>query len=125
MLAIVLRFLINTYINQQIPVKWNDSIQERSNIKNRVKQGGCLSPIDVTLGKRCNKCSWNLINSKCKLYNNIVKLSLNNVTTTIDDNMRYFMYEYKIQENDWYNYINIIYKKIDNFMLLRFNVEVQ
>ena len=37
-------------------------------------------PIDVTLDKRCIKYLWNPINSKCKLYNNIVKLFLNDVS---------------------------------------------
>ena len=44
-------------------------------------------PIDITLEKRCVKYLWNLINSNCKLYNNIAKLSLNNVSTTIGENM--------------------------------------
>ena len=72
-------------------------------------------PIDVTLERRCIKYLWNLINSKCKLYNNIVKLSLNNVITTISKNMRYLMYKCKIQENDLYESINIIYKKFDYY----------
>ena len=37
-----------------------------------------------------------MINSKCKLYNNIVKSSLNNVPTTISENMRYFMYKHEM-----------------------------
>ena len=53
-----------------------------------------------------------MINSTCKLYHNIVNLSLNNVSTTIGENLRYFMYKYMIQEYDWYESINIIYKTI-------------
>ena len=45
-------------------------------------------PIDITLEKRCIKYLWNLINSISKLYNNIVKLSLINISTTIAENMR-------------------------------------
>ena len=41
---IVLRLLMNMYVNQKIQVKWNNIISERSNISNGVKQGGCLSP---------------------------------------------------------------------------------
>ena len=80
-------------------------------------------PIGIPLEKRCIKYLWNLINSNCKLYNNIVKLSLNNVSNTIiGENMRYFMYPYDcmyymIQEYDWYESINIIYNKIDSYML--------
>ena len=36
-------------------------------------------PIDITLEKRCIKYLWNMINSNCNLYHNIVNLSLNNV----------------------------------------------
>ena len=68
---------------------------------------------------------WNMINSNCKLYNNVVKLSLNNVSTTIGENIRYFMYKYKVQEYDWYESINIIYKKIDSYLKSRFNAKVQ
>ena len=57
--------------------------------------------IDITLEKRCIKYLWNMINSNCKLYRNIVNLSLNNVSTTIGENLRYFMYKYMIQEYDW------------------------
>ena len=66
-----------------------------------------------------------MINSNCKLYRNIVNLSLNNVSTTIGENLRYFMYKYMIQEYDWYESINIIYKKIDSYMLSHFNAKVQ
>ena len=62
-------------------------------------------PINITLEKRCIKYLWNMINSNCKLYNNVVKLSLDNVFTTIGENMRYFMYKYKIREDDWYESI--------------------
>ena len=55
-----------------------------------------------------------MINSKCKLYHNIVNIFLNKVSTTIGENLRYFMYKYLIQEYDWYESINIMYKKIDS-----------
>ena len=82
-------------------------------------------PIDITLEKRCIKYLWNMINSNCKLYRRIVNLSLNNVSTTIGENLRYFMYKYMIQEYDWYESINIIYMKIDSYMLSHFNAKVQ
>ena len=48
MCPVVLRMLVNMYINQQIQVKWNNAISKQSNIKNGVKQGGCLSPSLLT-----------------------------------------------------------------------------
>ena len=44
MCPIVLRLLINMYINQKIQVKWNDVLSNQYSISNNVKQGGCLSP---------------------------------------------------------------------------------
>ena len=44
MCPLVLRLLMNMYINQQIQVKWNSTMSLKSIISNGVKQGGCLSP---------------------------------------------------------------------------------
>ena len=41
---IVLRLLMNMYINQQIQVKWNNMISPTCTISNGVKQAGCMSP---------------------------------------------------------------------------------
>ena len=34
--------------------------------------------------------------------------------TTIGENVRYFMYKYKIVYNDWFNDLSNIYNRIDN-----------
>ena len=44
MCPIVLRLLMNMYINQSFQVKWNNIISSQSHVSNGVKQGGCLSP---------------------------------------------------------------------------------
>ena len=44
MCPIILRLLINMYINQKIQVKWIDVLFNQYSISNGVKQGGCLSP---------------------------------------------------------------------------------
>ena len=41
---IVLRLLMNMYINQTIQVRWNNTLSYVCGISNGVKQGGCLSP---------------------------------------------------------------------------------
>ena len=41
---IVLQLLMNMYVNQKIEVIWNNLLSSQHNIRNRVKQGGCLSP---------------------------------------------------------------------------------
>ena len=84
----------------------------------------CL-PIDVTLGKRSIKYKWNLINGENKLYGSIVKLSLYNNSTTLGENIRYFMYKYKIYNYEWYDSINVIFKKIDRYVLFGLDEDVQ
>ena len=84
----------------------------------------CL-PIDVTLEKRSIKYIWNLINGENKLYGSIVKLSLYNNSTTLGENIRYFMYKYKIYNYEWYDSINVIFKKIDRYVLSRLDEDVQ
>ena len=44
MYPIVLRLLMNMYVNQKIQVRWNNLLSSQHNISNGVKQGGCLSP---------------------------------------------------------------------------------
>ena len=41
---IVLRLLMNMYINQTIQVRWNNTLSNVCGISNGVKQGGCRSP---------------------------------------------------------------------------------
>ena len=41
---IVLRLLMNMYINQPIQVRWNNTLSNLCGISNGVKQGDCLSP---------------------------------------------------------------------------------
>ena len=47
-----------------------------------------------------HKNIWNLINSGCKLHADIVILSMDNMYSTIGENMRYFMYKYIFSTND-------------------------
>ena len=44
MCPIVLRLLMNMYVNQKIHVKRNNVLSSQHIISNGVKQGGCLSP---------------------------------------------------------------------------------
>ena len=85
-------------------------------------------PIDVTLEKRSIKIFkyiWNLIDGENKLYGSIVKLSLYNNSTTFGEKISYFMYKYKIYDYKWYESINVIFKKIDSYVLSRLDEDVQ
>ena len=50
-------------------------------------------------------------------FNNIIKLSLFNMSTTIGEYIQYCMYKYNIAMNDWYNSFSYIYKTL-MFMLI-------
>ena len=85
----------------------------------------CL-PIDiVTLVKRCIKYIWNLINGENELYGSMSKLSLCNNSTTLGENIRYFMCKYTISDFEWYESINVIFKKIDSYVLSRLDEDVR
>ena len=73
-------------------------------------------PNDIILEKRCIKCIWGLMNSEHILFNNIIKFSLFNMSTTIGENIKYFMYKYNITMSDWYNSFSCIDKKIDVYV---------
>ena len=44
MCPIVLRLLMNMYVNQKIQVRWINVLSSQHNISNGVKQGRCLYP---------------------------------------------------------------------------------
>ena len=66
-----------------------------------------------------------MINGENKLYDSISKLSLCNNSTTLGENIRYFMYKYKIYDYEWYESINVIFKKIDSYVLSRLDEDVR
>ena len=43
---------------------------------------------------------------------------MHNSDTTIGENVRYFMYNYKIVYTDWFNDVSHIFNRIDNQILL-------
>ena len=81
-------------------------------------------PIDVVLEKRCIKYIWNLINSGCKLHADIVFLSMDNMYSTIGENMQYFMYKYKFSTNDWYRPLSFLNNKIDTYVNSTVNFDI-
>ena len=54
-----------------------------------------------------------LMNSEHILFNRIIKFSLTNMSTTIGENIKYFMYKYNVTMSDWCNSFSYIDKKID------------
>ena len=70
--------------------------------------------IDCILEKRCVNFLWNLFNSDNVLFSRIIRYSMHNSDTTIGDNVRYFMYKYKIVYDDWFNDLSNIFNTIDS-----------
>ena len=60
------------------------------------------------------KILWNLFNSDNLLFSRIIRYSMHNSDTTICENVRYFMYKYKIVLDDWFNDLSNIFNRIDN-----------
>ena len=82
-------------------------------------------PIDIILEKRCIKFIWGLMNSEHILFNNIIKFSLFNMSTTIGENIKYFMCKYNITMSDWYNSFSCIDKKIDVYVNRKVDMNVK
>ena len=76
----------------------------------------CL-PIDILLEKRYIKFIFNIINSEHSLHSRIVLYSLYNGNTTLSENIRYFMYKYKISYKYWYSIFCNINKYIDTYVI--------
>ena len=70
--------------------------------------------IDCILEKGCVKFLWNLFNSDNVLFSRIIRYSMHNSDTTIAENVRYFMYKYKIVYDDWFNDLSDIFNTIDS-----------
>ena len=79
--------------------------------------------INIILEKRCIKHIWNLINSENNVYRQITQYSLYNCTTTIGENIRYFMYKYRINHSDWNGPIIVIFNKIDIYADQHTNID--
>ena len=64
------------------------------------------------------------MNSGCKLHADIVILSMDNMYSTIGENMRYFMYKYKFSTNDWYMPLSFLNNKIDTYVNSTVNFDI-
>ena len=54
----------------------------------------------------------NLMNSDTILFNRSVKHSLRMSSTTLGENIRYFMFKYGIYMSEWYGPLSVLYGKI-------------
>ena len=72
----------------------------------------CNSIVNI-LEKHCIECLWNLLNSENVLFIRICKYSMFNIDSSIDKNLRYFIYKYDLLYDDWFKDLNRIYVKVD------------
>ena len=54
----------------------------------------------------------------------IVFLSMDNMYSTIGENMRYFMYKYKFSTNDWYRPLSFLNNKINTYVNSTVNFDI-
>ena len=57
------------------------------------------------------------MNSDTILFNSTVKHSLSMSSTTLGENIRYFMLKYGIYMSEWYGPLSVLYGKIQNYIL--------
>ena len=69
--------------------------------------------IDSILGRRCIRFLYNIFNSENQLYTSIIKHSLTNCDSTLDENIRYLMQKYKFDMHQWYGSITSLFNTID------------
>ena len=96
-----------------IRIIWKISYRTHNNLVHRINNSNA---INIILEKRCIKFIWSLINSPYDIYKQLVNYSLYNMNTRIGENMRYFMYKFKITQQDWIQPITVIYRKIDEYI---------
>ena len=60
---------------------------------------------------------WNLMNSDIILFNRTVKHSLSMSSTTLGENIRYFMFKYGIYMSEWYGPLSELYGKIQKYII--------
>ena len=73
--------------------------------------------IDNIMEKCCIKFIWNLMNSDTILFDRTVKHSLSMSSTTLGENIRYFMFKYGIYMSEWYGPLSVLNSKIQKYII--------
>ena len=103
-------------------VTWRKSIRKLWKISprshcNLLHHNNSYDPIINIMEKRCIQFIWNLMNSDTILFNRTVKDSLSMSSTTLGENIRYFMFKYGIYISKWYGPLSVLYGKIQKHIL--------
>ena len=57
------------------------------------------------------------MNSDTILFNRTVKHSLSMSSTTLGENIRYFMFKYGIYMSEWYGPLSVLHRKIQKYII--------
>ena len=57
-----------------------------------------------------------MLDSEYELYNTIVKYSVHNANSPLDENVRNFMCKYNLTLDDWNQNINNVYEQVDMYV---------
>ena len=90
---------------------WKISPRSHCNLLHHIND-----PIDNIMEKRCIKFIWNLMNSTILFYRT-VKHSLSMSSTTLGENIRYFIFKCGIYMSEWYGPLSVFYGKIQRHIL--------
>ena len=88
---------------------WKISSRSHCNLLHHINS---CDPIDNITEKPCIKLIWNLMNSDTIVFDRTVKHSLSMSSTTLGENIRYFMFKYGIYMSEWYGPLSVLYGKI-------------
>ena len=93
---------------------WKISPRSHCNLLHHINS---CDPIDNIMEKRCIKFIWNLMNSDTNLFDRTVKYSLSMSSTTLGENIRYFMFKYGIYMSEWYGPLSVLNSKIQKYII--------
>ena len=96
--------------------KINLKISPRSHC-NLLHHINSCDPIDNIMEKRCIQFILNLMNSDTILFIRTVKHSLSMSSTTLGENIRYFMFKYGIYISEWYGPLSVLHGKNQKHIL--------
>ena len=92
--------------------------------KNIDSINNCLT-ISLLLEKRCIKFILSLFNSSYAVHKRVINGSFHNKSSTISENIRYFMYKYDINMYDWGKLLNTVKRKVYAYDKLHTYVDIQ
>ena len=99
---------------KSIRKKWKISPRSHCNLLHHINSWDHINNI---MEKRCIQFILNIMNSDTILLDRTVKHSLSMSSTTLGENIRYFMFKYGVYMSEWYGLLSVLYGKIQKPIL--------